>query len=185
MAILITLPRSIEVVWSNQDANKDPQKSRLEVRRHHDGAPVDQWEAIEVVDQSFNTADDHLDAAVAPNGRVYLATKNQVDTPGKPRLVLRLREPSGIWTSLPYSDRSDEAMPTRPIALLGGESLSLFLVHNVFPQMPKANDYVVYRQVDECLCDVTSPDLPLIPQRSLGHIRDPSSTREVLPEGAD
>lgn len=184
IAVLFPLPQAIGVAWSNQD-KLDPASSRVEFREHSDGAPFNRWGNIGVVEQDFNTADDHFNAAVSPNGTVYLATKNQVDTPGKPQLVLRLRTPDGSWSNLPYADRTVADMPTRPIAVLGGEPLSLFLVHNMFPQEPVGRHYVVYRRVDTSLSRLVLSDTILIPQRASTDIRDPSSTRNILPPEAD
>jgi hypothetical protein len=71
------------------------------------------------VDRGDRTADDHLNAAVARDGTLYVATKNSVDRVGCPQLVLRVRSPQGRWRNYPYALRTAEWQPSRPIVCWG------------------------------------------------------------------
>jgi hypothetical protein len=121
---LAALPGAIGVIWSDQA------RDAVVFRLHRDDAAPASWDPVEVVARGNKTADDHFNMAAAPDGTLYVAAKNSVDTIGKPQLVLRVRDSRGRWTNHPYAVRTAEYQPSRPIVLLGGDPSRLFLLHS-------------------------------------------------------
>jgi hypothetical protein len=136
LCAIVALPGGVGVIWSDQA------QDAIYFRRHADGAPIGSWKATEVVAQGGKTADDHINAAVAGDGTLYVATKNSVDLVGQAQLVLRVRDPQGKWTNHDYALRTETFEPSRPIALLGGEPLRLVLLHSLYrmdhPKPPRS-----------------------------------------------
>ncbi|HEU0120885.1 MAG TPA: hypothetical protein VFQ91_10200 [Bryobacteraceae bacterium] len=118
---IIAFPGGVGVLWSDQAAD-------AVYFRRHDGT---RWLPPETADHGGNTADDHISAAVAKDGTLYVATKNSVDTEGQPQQVLRIRNPQGEWRNLPYAPLTATEQPTRPIALLSADQRTLHLLHTV------------------------------------------------------
>jgi len=116
---IAALPGGVGVIWSDQAAD-------AVLFRFH-GA---KWGPVETVARGNKTADDHFHTALAADGRLFVATKNSLDTVGEAQLVLRVRSAGGKWTNYPYARRTAEVEPSRPIALIGGERL--FLLHSVY-----------------------------------------------------
>jgi hypothetical protein len=122
---IVGMSGGVGVIWSDQAHDA------VYLRPHADGTPESSWGAPEVADSGGKTADDHINAAAGEDGSLYIATKNSVDLVGHPQLVLRVRDPRGKWTNLPYAVRSRDEEPTRPIVLLAGDPQRLFLLHTV------------------------------------------------------
>lgn len=121
---IVALPDGIGVVWSDQ-AN-DGVYFRRPGRE------------IEVVAVGGHTADDHINAAVSENGTLYVAMKNSVDAIGLPQLVLRVRDRTEKWASIPYAPRTANEQPSRPIAVIGGRPERIYLLHTVYQSGPLA-----------------------------------------------
>lgn len=108
LCLVCTVAGGVGVAWSDQH------RDEVGFRLHRDGrAPAD-WDPTEIVAAGGRTADDHLHAAQA-GGRLWLATKNSVDTTGLPQLVLRMREADRGWRNFPHGIKTAEATPSRPI----------------------------------------------------------------------
>lgn len=123
---VVALPDRVGVIWSDQRADA------VYFRWHMDAAPPESWGPTETVDHGGLTADDHVHTAVAPDGTLYVATKNSVDTVGRPQLVLRTRDPLGKWTNTGYAVRTEIYQPSRPIVLLADSPARLFLLHSMY-----------------------------------------------------
>src|SRR5690606_20062294 len=74
-------------------------------------------EAIEEVDRGPQTADDHLNAAVASDGTIHIAARRRTEQVGAPQLVLYSRRDGG-WTKKAFAEKSVVASAGRPIILL-------------------------------------------------------------------
>lgn len=136
ICMIVALPGSIAVVWSDQD------QDAIYFRQHKDAAPPETWKPIETAASGGKTADDHLNAAVAEDGTLYIATKNSVDQVDQPQLVLRIRHPHGTWDNLPYAPRTSAGEPSRPIVLLESGSRRIILIHSLYGKdgaLPRRN----------------------------------------------
>jgi hypothetical protein len=183
IGIAFPMPGAIGVMWAHQSGEDEEQ---IYFRRHLDGNAPDQWEPAEVIDRGYEVAEDHFNAAVASNGHVYVATKDDENTIDQPQLVLRDIHPDGSWVNIPYADRTEAIMPTRPIALVGGDPQELYLVHSYYPQgtSPRGEDYIVFRKTDLTASLINSEDQILIPPKKGRYIRNATSTKNELPVNA-
>ena len=126
LCAIVTLPSAVGLAWSNQAEDS------MNFRLHQDGDPAEEWGPVEVIERGEHNADDHINAKVAANGTVLLATKNSVDQVGEAQLVLRVREPTGRWHNIPYAARTSTGQPSRPVVLLAGEPSQLLLLHTLY-----------------------------------------------------
>ena len=158
ISTLVVLPDRVGVVWSDQVADA------VYFREHLDGQPPTDWGQPITVQQGGKTADDHLNAMVAEDGTLFVATKNSVDQIGSPQLVLRVRRPDGRWENHPYAILQDKLGPSRPIALLAGQSQQLFLLHSMYdsrdPQGRK--DYIAALRTPRSPLDLTGPETRIL-----------------------
>lgn len=123
LSVIFPLTDGVGVVWSDQT------RDVLAFRRHISDKPPDEWEPVETIAEGGSVANDHLSAAVASDGTVYLATKNSSYVPGQPTLVLRVRHPGGEWTHFPFATFREEFTPSRPIVLTDPHANRLWIVH--------------------------------------------------------
>jgi hypothetical protein len=67
-----------------------------------------------------------------------------------PQHVLRVRHPDGRWENFPYAVLSAQRSPTRPIALLAGESQRLYLLHTIHEKLDdgRRDSYIVSIDTD-------------------------------------
>lgn len=112
--------KSIGVIWSDQITQA------VVMRRHLDGSPAGEWQKEDVIDKGNSTADDHLNAALASDGTLWVASKNSVDKPGKAQFVLRVRSKEGQWSNWPYVILEEGKKPSRPIVTTVGDSKLVF-----------------------------------------------------------
>lgn len=158
ISTLVVLPDRVGVVWSDQTADA------VYFREHLDGQPLADWSQPVTVQQGGQTADDHLNATVAEDGTLYVATKNSVDKVGAPQLVLRVRHPDGRWENHPYAVLHDKLGPSRPIVLLAGRSQQLYLLHTMYdsrdPQGRK--DYIAALQAPRSSLDLSKPETRIL-----------------------
>jgi hypothetical protein len=171
------LPDRVGVLWSDQAHDT------VYARWHADRDPPDRWLPAEVVEQGGKNADDHIHAAVTADGALYVATKNSVDTIGKPQLVLRVRDPWGKWSNVPYALRTEKYHPSRPIALLGGDPLRLFLLHSMYRL-----DHPTPRQSTIAWQSTELPRLNLVPVAAplldaVTQLNDVTGCKSRLPAG--
>lgn len=175
LCAIVALPGGVGVVWSDQAHDA------VFFRRHPDTADIGRWDPVEVVEQGGGNADDHLNAAIAPDGTLYVAGKNSVDTVGRAQLVLRVRDPRGRWTSYPYAVRTTQDEPSRPIVLLGGDPLRLFLFHSRYRRIPNgpAQSAIVWQSHDPARLVLDRPAAALIDAGI--HISDATGCKASLP----
>lgn len=172
---IAALPGGVGVVWSDQAHDA------VFFRRHPDAAGIGSWDPVEVVERGGKNADDHLNAALAPDGTLYVAGKNSVDAVGSPQLVLRVRDPRGRWTIRPYGVRTSRDEPSRPIVLLGGDPLRLFLLHSRYRRVPDGppQSAIAWQSHDPARMDLDIPAATLIDAGI--HISDVTGCKAPLP----
>lgn len=135
-------PGGIGVAWSDQT------RDHVAFVRHRDGAPPSEWDPVEIVAAGSKTADDHLHAAMTPDGTVWLATKNSVDQRNQPQLVLRLRPPQGGWLNLAYAPREQGIEPSRPVVAATSDPAVVVLGHTVYDLSHPFQGRIVFGRVD-------------------------------------
>lgn len=173
LCAITSMPGAVGVFWSDQKTQS------FLFRRHLDGEPPDRWQEPETVARGGRVADDHINCAVAPDGTLYVATKNSVDRGNEPQLGLFVRRPNGTWESYPYAPLQRAARPTRPIAALGGEPLRLFLCHTVHRQSGSA---IVGLDSEAARPLLDQPPRPLIDGPTIA-VNDATSCKALLPRG--
>ncbi|MCL4783187.1 MAG: hypothetical protein KJZ70_09155 [Bryobacterales bacterium] len=173
---IVALPGSVAVVWSDQDHDA------VYFRQHEDGAAPEAWKPIETADSGGRTADDHISMAVAGDGTLYIATKNSVDEMGKPQQVLRIRDPKGKWTNLPFAPLTSAGGPSRPIVLLGGAD-RLLLVYSLYRKdgLNPRVDAIVWQGTTRRALDVGQKAAVLLD--SGGQLNNATSLKGPLPAG--
>lgn len=184
ISVIFAIHGSIGVMWAHQSGESEEQ---VYFRRHLDTNPPDKWNDIQVIAKGYEVADDHFNVAITPDSRVFVVTKDDKNIFGQAQLVLRelpVDTANTSWNHHPYANRTESIIPTRPIALLGGNPLRLYLIHSLYPQNPRGDDFIVYRSTDLTLTDIHSEDTILIPQRKGISIRNVTSTKQVLPARA-
>lgn len=176
---IVALPGSVGVMWSDQELDG------VFFRRHDDRAAPGAWAAIETVDKGGKTADDHIHVAVSRNGSLYAATKNSLDSVGKPQQVLRVRDPRGAWTNLPYAMRTAEWQPSRPVVLLGGNPEEVFLIHTLYgmDRLGPRVDMIAWQTSKLSPLDV-SPTARILLDTG-GRPNDVTGSKRHLPPGQD
>lgn len=142
LCLVTPLPDGVAVIWSDQ------KREAVRMRLHRSAAEPAAWEPPVTIESGGRTADDHLHATLTADGRVWVATKNSVDAPGRPQLVLRVRQPDGVWENYPYAPLSAEQAPSRPIVLGTTESGRVLLGHVVYGSGPVRHDRIVFGWAD-------------------------------------
>ena len=66
-------------------------------------------------------ADDHLNTVLAPDGTLWLASKNEIDAAGRPQFTLHRRNRDGAWRNWPYGIRTKTTRPSRPIVVANAD----------------------------------------------------------------
>lgn len=131
----------VGVAWSDQS------RDEVRFRVHRDGRAPFEWEPAELVASGGLTADDHLNAAFVA-GRLWLATKNSVDTAGQPQLVLRVRSAAGTWRSFPYAEKTAARTPSRPIVVAAPDGRSLLLGQTDYAGRGAGQDAISFGALD-------------------------------------
>lgn len=185
LCALVRLPGAVGLAWSNQT------NETMNFRLHKDGARITDWEQTEVIDRGDRTADDHISAKATADGTLLLATKNSVDRVGEPQLVLRIRQPSGVWQNLPYACRTKSGEPSRPLVLLGGTPENLLLLHTWYRRTAgtaRKEDRntiechsLALKDISIALLDAPSHTL-IDPGTAINNV---TGCKQVLPEQAD
>lgn len=171
------LGRGVGVVWSDQ--NRDEVGFRF-----HPADVLAPWSLAEQVDAGKATADDHLHTALGRDGVLWVATKNSVDRPQEPQLVLRRREPAGRWRNLPYAPRVPGEEPSRPVVLTTSGGAQVLVGHTVYARPERHRGEIRFARVATgaevavgAFHTVIAPDPAL---RSL--INDLTTPKAPLPE---
>jgi len=142
LCLVTAVPGGVAAIWSNQ--RTDTVMTRL----HRDGAPPAAWEPPVTIAQGGRTADDHLNAALAPDGTLWLATKNSVDEESEPQLILRIRSPDGRWRNLPYAPVTAGRAPSRPAVFATSIPGRVLLGHVVYDPDDSTRDHIVFGFAD-------------------------------------
>jgi hypothetical protein len=126
ISTIIAMPNNtIGVFWSNQSTK------RFGFKVHQDGALANVWSADEIpgnqsaLNVGHGMADDHMHAAVASDGTLYVAVKTSYDKGGYPKMGLLVRRPNGVWDN--FYGLSDAG--TRPVILLDEADNQLIIAH--------------------------------------------------------
>ena len=138
ICVITPVRNGVGVAWSDQ--NRD----QVMFRRHVDGRPAAVWEPVETIAAGGRTADDHLRTALAPDGTLWLATKNSLDTAEQPQLVLRVRSPRGAWQNLSYAPRTRAEEPRRPVVLATNDPTKLLLGHTLYDRRDPFRSRIVF-----------------------------------------
>jgi len=180
---IAAMPGAVGVIWSDQETQA------LYFRRHLDVDPPERWQETETVARGGRTADDHINVAVGPDGSVYVATKNSVDTDDEPQLCLRVRRPDGRWENHPYAERTSLREPSRPVVVLGGSPARLFLCHSLYTRArdrgtadSRRPNYIALIECDCVALDLGKPSRELIVAER--NVNDVTSCKSALPSGA-
>lgn len=176
ISVMFAAAGSIGVMWGHQSGGDD---EAYYVTFHRDGSEGDKWTNVEILEQGHEVAEDHFNSAVSPEGFVYVVTKDDKNVVGQPQLVLRIRHPDGNWEHHPYAERT-EFEPTRPVVLLGGDPLRLYLIHGMLGA--HWHDFIVQRSTDVDLSDLDSKDSVMFPRKFGLNTRSPTSTKQILPD---
>lgn len=122
---IVALPGKMGVFWSNQNTR------RFGFRTHINGADPTSWTQDEfpasqsALNVGTGMADDHMNFAVAEDGKLYCAVKTNYDTPGFPKLAMLIRHPDGKWDNLYGVSETG----TRPIIVLSEELDKLKIIY--------------------------------------------------------
>lgn len=167
LCCLVVLPGGVGVIWSDQDHDA------VFFRERVDGSSLRQWQTAVTVQRGDRTADDHLNAAVARDGTLFVATKNSVDEVNREQLILRIRTPDGRWCNRPYAIRSTVGEPSRPIAALSGLHGGLLLAHTVYMRGERRGEPSIIAGM------VVDPDAPLLEKEPAVLMRASSPLNDV------
>jgi hypothetical protein len=116
----------IGVFWSNQNTK------RFGFRVHKDGDPITAWRADEVpagsaaLNLGNGMADDHMNAALAADGTLYMSVKTSYDTAGQTLIGLLVRRPNGVWDQTLYQV---DTTGTRPITVINETENALYVFY--------------------------------------------------------
>jgi hypothetical protein len=173
---IVTLPQSVLVIWSDQNADA------VFCREHRNNKAHDDWEPVETIEKGGLTADDHLNAAISKNGTLWLATKNSLDETGKPQLVLRVRSKKGVWTNYPYGPRQPIREPSRPV-IIATPNNQILSGNTVYYKKNRFEDHIEFGVINlknpEIITDRTAVIAPDPALRTL--VNDITKARNVLP----
>jgi beta-glucanase (GH16 family) len=98
---------------------------------HQDGADANVWSVDELpgsqsaLNVGHGMADDHMHAAVASDGTVYVAVKTSYDKSGYPKIGLLVRRPNGVWDNFYAVDKAG----TRPVIAIDEAANKLIIAH--------------------------------------------------------
>jgi len=126
ISTIIAMPNhTIGVFWSNQTVK------RFGFRVHVDGGAPNVWSSDEIpgnqsaLNIGHGMADDHMHAAVASDGTLYVAVKTSYDKNNYPKMGLLVRRPNGVWDD--FYGISDTG--TRPVIVLDEADNQLIIAH--------------------------------------------------------
>jgi hypothetical protein len=159
----------VGAIWSQQSANKSTHRdsagvNRLVMRSHKDGDSPQNWSPVELIASGQALADDHLNTAIAADGRIYLVTKTSLDDlkpkdMNAPLLMLYARTVDGKWAGYPVSE-SDEA-GTRPIVTLDKDRGILHVFYTRPTHKDKSEGVIFHRWSDRTDIRFSEPDIAI------------------------
>jgi len=141
---IAALKQSVIVIWSDQ------KNESVYCREHKNGQPLDDWDAIQIVEAGNKTADDHINLAVSGDGTLWAATKNSLDKVGSPQLVMRIRNQEGSWRNFPYLDLTHDIGPSRPVVITTPNPALVLEGHTVYDHRNKKrySDRIAFGIID-------------------------------------
>ena len=168
ICVVTPLNGGIGVIWSDQV------RDAILMRVHKDGKPAGIWEKEEVAESGNKTADDHLNTSLAPDGTLWLVTKNSVDKAGQPQFVLRIRSVDGKWVNKPYLVLENRMKrPSRPIVIATEGNSVVFVGHgdNDRSVPYPYNSNITFAPVDTTLSTVIdNPQIVIAPDSTYKNV---------------
>lgn len=137
LCLVTRLPGGIGVIWTDQI------KDRVVIREH-----AHEWKPEAIIEEGNRTADNHLKAALAPDGTLWVATKNSVDKAGQPQLVLRVRSVEGQWSNCAYAPRIEGLEPSRPAVYTTADPKVVLLGHNIYNRSDSGRSSIEFGRAD-------------------------------------
>jgi hypothetical protein len=162
------LAGKVGVYWSNQRTDK------FYFAVHADGAPASDpaaWQ-LEIAAAGKSLADDHLNAKLASDGRLFLAVKTSKTKSGETLIGLLVRSPSGTWSTL-HPVGTVDFNPTRPILLVDETRRRVTVFYSA------NHGSIRYKESD--LDTIAFPEgagTPFIESASVTDINNPTSTKQ-------
>lgn len=163
----------IGILWSNQVTSK------FYFAVHQDGDAATVWQPEET---AFGApactgacADDHVDLAVASNGRFFAAVKTSLTTSTDPGVVLLVRAVNGTWSNHVIGRRGDGH--TRPIVVLDEQSGRI----HMFASGSEAGNVIFHKSTSISL--IQFPDgqgTAFIRRATDPNINNPTSSKQNL-----
>jgi len=180
ICVVTPLPKNhIGVIWSDQV------REAVLMRTHADGTPAARWHEEEVIEMGNKTADDHLNTSLSTDGTLWVASKNEADTAGKPQFVLRVRSADGTWRNCPYGIRRHTTRPSRPIVVVASNPSMVFTAYGDNDRaIPFPHDSrIVFAHVDPAAPDrVSSPRAVIVPAGAHGSfVQNATGPRNPFP----
>ena len=170
---MVVVGKEVVLLWSNQ------QDSIIYSAGHLVGDPDDKWEDTVEVVASPSIADDHVNAKVLPDGRVFAVVKTSLDTvenrqPGWDQILLLVRD-KGRWSSYQVGQIRDHQ--TRPIILLDTDHQEAL----IFATVPFGGGdiYLKHTAVDDIQLPV-GPGIPVMKDPLTPLINNSTSTKQNL-----
>lgn len=167
-------PGRIGVLWTNQRTGAVLFTSR------RDGDPDDVWDEPVAALEGQDLADDHLNAKVAADGRLFVAVKTSLDEPAEPNpesplTVLLERHPDGTWSRHQFGRVRDHH--TRPIILIDDRAGLVYMI--AASPTVGGTIYVKWSSLD-AIEFPSGLGVPLIPGTDGAVIVDPTSTKSPV-----
>ncbi len=142
ICVITELPEGVGVIWSDQNTEA------VKMRVHLTGQAPAEWEQEVVIETGNATADDHLNTALAPDGTLWVATKNSLDAVGRPQLIMRVRSPEGDWRNYPYAPLAPPDLPSRPIVIATDNPGIVLTGHTIYNKEQPNLGRIVFGQLD-------------------------------------
>ncbi len=176
LCTIFPLRDGIGVVWTDQSRNT------VFFRRHEVQQPFSTWRAVEVIEQGEGVVNNHLNAAVATDGTVYVASKTNRYVVGQPMLVLRIRTPTGSWQRVPFANYTGAITPTRPIVLLDADEEQLWVVHTALDNSQWNMHAIMSRSMNRHFSAMPGPPTTVIAPHL--DLQNATSCKSHLPRNA-
>lgn len=182
ICVITELPDGVGVIWSNQI------QETVNIRIHKTGSPVNEWNEATTIEAGNATADDHLNTALAPDGTLWVATKNSLDEVGKPQLVLRVRSPKGEWRNYPYAVLAPPDLPSRPIVVATEDPEIVLTGHTIYHNKQPNLGKIVFGQIDTTQTEIVKNEKVVIAPYTAGwdennRINDVTGPKKPYPLG--
>ncbi|HKZ03646.1 MAG TPA: hypothetical protein VJ180_15490, partial [Pyrinomonadaceae bacterium] len=161
----------IGIAWSNQPAKQ------IAFRYHVDGDSETTWSTREIIDSGLGprglggVADDHLSIKGAPDGRIFLAAKDN-DNDGTPghqtegRVWLYVRTVAGTWGQKTIVQPDFSQLPTRPVLLLDTTNNQAYVIYHDDSPSGAGRNFIAHTDMDNisfdfpCVFNITGSSNP-------------------------